>query len=230
MNRMPAIVKMYYRGERTWVLFPWLLALLPSFIINWVIGLFVHTNGGIYTGGLASIYICTMVAAMVILHDTFTFAIGFNARRTDYFMGIVLSALIFCAGSALLLLILSLLESDLIKGWGVALHYFNPPYISDTSTIGKLWFSFALLLHMYFFGFVLASVKQRFGNRGLLTLAVLSLPVLTLCSYWVAYWNGWLVVVNWFAHHSVVELAFWLMLLALLYVGISYLLLRKATI
>ncbi|GCE31628.1 hypothetical protein KDA_71120 [Dictyobacter alpinus] len=230
MNRVPGIIKMYFQDKQSWMLIPWLWILLPSFAVNWLIALLTHSDVGLYTGGLASLYLSTAAIGMLIVRETFPFAIGFSARRSEYFLGTLLVVLLFCTGSAVLLLLLSLIEHSLIRGWGVNLHFFSVPYVSDGPWPGQFWISFVLLVHLYSLGLMLASVYQRFRRNGLLILGVIALVTIALTFFALTSWIGWGGIIAWFAQHTAVDLASWLALPALLYIAISYLLLRKATI
>jgi hypothetical protein len=229
MNRITSVIKIHSRNKFTWFFLPWII-LLSSFVINLFISFLIGGKTAIYTGGLASIYIYMLVAGIFTLRDSFPFALGFSIRRTDYFLGTVGMVVAVSAVTAILLLLLSFTESELIRGWGLELHFFHLPYVNDGPLIGQLWIFFVVMVHMYLLGFAIASVYQRFGRTGMYVFFIAAFLLVSVCTYVFTYFNWWRDIFRWLSHYSASELASWLVLAIAAYALVSYALLRKATV
>lgn len=229
MNRITSVIKMHSRNKFTWFFFPWII-LLSSFVINLFISFLIGGKTAIYTGGLASIYLYMLVVGIVTLRDSLPFALGFSVRRTDYFLGTVGMVAAVSAVTAILLLLLSLTESELIRGWGVELHFFHLPYVNDGPLIGQLWIYFVVMVHMYFLGFAIASVYQRFGRIGMYVFFIAAFLLVSVCTYAFTYFNWWGDIFRSLSQYSAFELASWMVLAIAAYALVSYELLRKATV
>jgi len=173
---------MHYKDKWMWFIIPWCI-LLSSFAINLLIGLLTGGNTAIYTGGLASIYIFTLIAGVITLTQTFPFALGISMRRTDFFWGSALMVALTSGFTALLLFILSIIEHDLTHGWGVQLYFFHLPYLNDGSLIEQLVIYYLVLVQMYFLGFSFSSIYRRFGRNGLIAFATCLSLLFTLTAF-----------------------------------------------
>ncbi len=151
----------------------------------------MHTP--VYTGALATFFFVMLVVGIGAVIRMFPFAVGFGARRRDFFLGTLAMGVAASAAWAILLGLLSLIEANVIKNWGVGLHFFHLPFFSDGSPLrqfcwsyyhdascvqsdpsyvngavplGQFWVYFVLLLFMYLLGLLLGSIYQRFGRTG----------------------------------------------------------------
>ncbi len=131
------------------------------------------------------------------------------------------------AVAAVLWLLFSLLES-VTGGWGVELHYFHLPYFNDGSLIEQFWVYFVVLANMYFLGFVISSIYQRFGRAGTLIFLLIVFLLLSLFSFVWTYLRWWGEFFHWFSQFTAFELALLLLPLTAFYLLVSYLLLRRA--
>lgn len=229
MNSMTGIIKMHSRDKWLWLITPWII-LLFSFFVNIVIAFFLDKPKPIYTGGLVSIFIYMMITGIIILMQTFPFALGLSIRRTDYFFGTSLMAILISVAFALVLFLLSIIESKLTGGWGLQMHYFHLPYLNDGTAVEQLLVYFMLMIHMFYLGFILSSIFRRFGRSGLFVFAAVMFIISSVCVLLLTYNQWWGNLFTWFAGHTAFELALWSMPLTALYVIVSYLLLRKSTI
>jgi hypothetical protein len=227
MNHMTGILKMYYKDKWFWLFMPWII-LLSSFLVNLVIACFMQEP--MYTGGLVSIFIYMFVIGIIILVQTFPFALGLSIRRTDYFFGTSLMAVITSAGFSLLLFLLSIVETKLTPGWGVQLHYFHMPYLNDGTVLEQLWIYFVIMLHMFYWGFVISSIFRRFGRSGLFIFAAVMFIVYSVAGLLMTYYHWWGDLFNWFVSHTAFEIALWSMPLTVLYALLSFWMLRKSTV
>jgi hypothetical protein len=231
MNQLSGVLKIHFTGRAArfaWLGFPWLI-LLFSFGVNVLISALAGGTTGLYTGGLSSIYVYMFIAGVVAVNGTFPFALGLSVRRIAYFLG---TSLMFCAISAadaVLLTLLALIEHDLTGGWGVNLHFFHLPYLSDGSPIEQVIILFSVMLHLCFLAFVVASLYRRTGMLGIYIFSTGLFGIFSLLGLAFTYFNWWGDVFNWLAQQTAFMLALWLLPVTALYALVSYLLLRKAT-
>ncbi|MFM1653306.1 hypothetical protein ACI7RC_14535 [Brevibacillus sp. B_LB10_24] len=228
MNPISNVIKMHLRDKTMWFFVPWFI-LFSSFLINLFIGYFFGGKEPIYTGGIASIYIYMFIVGTIILTHTFPFALGFSIRRTDYFLGTSGMAVAVSAVTAILFYLLSIAER-LTGDWGVNLHFFHLPYLNDGSAIQQLGVYFILMLHMYFLGFAISSIHRRFGRYGMFAFFIAVILVLSVVGYMCTYYHWWGDIFGWLVHHSAAQIALWMVPLILVYMLVSYLMLRKATV
>lgn len=229
MNHVAGVVKMHARNKLAWFFLPWFI-LLISLAVNLFIGFLLGGKTEIFTGGLSSIYVFMLILGPVSLRDTFAFALGFSVRRADYLLGTVLMVLVTSAVTALLLFLLSLLESTLLLGWGVGVHFFHLPYLNNGSLLEQFWVYFVPLVSLYFLGFAIGCIHRRFGSTGMwifFGLAVLLASAFTLISTYLRWWG---MLFAWLSQFSAFEFALWMVPLTAVYALISYALLRKATV
>jgi hypothetical protein len=211
----------------------------------------------VYTGALATFFFVMLLEGIGAITTMFPFAIGFGARRRDFVLGTLAIGAAASAAWAILLGLLSLVEANVIKNWGVGLHFFHLPFFSDgsplrqfcwsyyhnmacvhsdpnyvngASPLEQFWVYFVLLLFMYLVGLLLGSLYQRFGRTGeyiLFGIVFLLLSVFLLAS---AYWSWWGAIFGWLAQHSAAALGLWLVPLIAFFAIASYALLRKAAV
>ncbi len=260
MNRIESVMVMHARDRVTWFLIP-ASVLGAGFVIVLFLALCIDLLWGdatpVYTGALAVFYTVMLIGGATTVGGTFPFAIGFGTRRKDYLLGTLAWGIVVCAAWAILLGLLSLIEANVIKNWGVGLHFFHLPFFSDgsplrqfcwsyyhdmscaqadpnyfrgSSSLQQFWAYFVLLLFMYLLGLLLGSIYQRFGRTGeyiLLGITFLFLSVFVLLS---TYWRWWGAIFNWLAQQTAAALSLWLVPLIVFFALTSYALLRKATV
>jgi len=81
---------------------------------------------------------------------------------------------------------------------------------------------------MYFLGFVISSIYQRFGRVGTLIFVLTVFLLMSLFSLVWTYLRWWGAFFAWFSQFTAFELALGLLPLTALYLLASYLLLRRA--
>src|SRR5579883_988358 len=196
MNRISSVVVMQARDRVTWIVIPasvlgagFVIVLLMAVTID----MFTRGATPIYTGAVAVFYFVIAVEAVTALVGTFPFATGFGARRKDYLLGAIAWGAAICAAWAVALGLLSLIKADVIKNWGVGLHFFHLPFFSDSSSLrqfcwsyyrdlacahadpsyargavslAQFWVYFIFLLFLYEVGLLIGSVYLRFGRVG----------------------------------------------------------------
>lgn len=228
MNPITNVMKMYAKDKLTWLYLPWLI-LFFSFTVNLVIGFLTGGKEAIYTGGVVSIFIYMLVMGMVLLIQFFPFAIGLSVRRTDFFLGTVVTTVIVSAGSSIVLLLLSFVE-QWTGAWGVKLHFFHLPYLNEGSVIEQLLIYFILMLNMIFLGLCISSVFRRFGGSGLIILFAIVFVLGSIGSFLCTYYGWWLDIFYWLSDHTAFTLSMWTVPLIVIYILVSFLFLRRATV
>ncbi|WP_274654753.1 hypothetical protein [Paenibacillus humicola] len=228
MNRTAAVLKMHTRGSAAWFYVPWLITLL-SFAINLIVSIFVRQDGGIYTGGMGSMFIYLFVFGIVVVKDTFPFALGLSLRRTDYYSGTVGMFAGFSLVSAILLELLSMVESG-TSGWGVQLHFYHLPYLSDGGPLTELLFFLITMLFMQLSGFFIACMQRRFGIIGLLAFFFVAAVLIGISTLLVTHYGWWGSVFEWFSKQTALDLALWQLPFIAVFLLTSFRMLRRATI
>ncbi|MEC0245455.1 hypothetical protein P4H65_06565 [Paenibacillus chitinolyticus] len=226
LQRLSGIMSIHYRNKVLWLYVPGGI-LLGNFLVNYLVS---RLTGGveIYTGGLASIFVCLFIGGILTAAQTFPFALGFSVRRTDYYKGTLFMFAGVSVLSALLVLLLSLLEIW-TGNWGSNLHFFHLPYLSDGSILAQFIIFFSLLLYNLFAGFVIGSFQRKFGGKGTFILMVVLFLILTIVAFLCTANGWWGAIFSWIAGHTAVQLAIWLFPLTLIFAAASYLLLRRAS-
>jgi len=227
MNRMTGVMKIHWKDKWNWIYIPWII-LLFSFAVNVFIGVLTGGEEQINSGGLSSIFIYIFVCSLIVQGQTFSFALGLNVRRTDYFAGTSMMGLLVSAASAIVLSFFSLLEkwSD---GWGVNLHFFTIPFMNSISPIGRLGIYFVVLVHMFFMGLVISSIYRRFRRTGLFVFFTTLFVLSSVASFSLTYYGLWLDVFGWIANHYM-EMFVWMAPIAVVYALLSYAMIRRATV
>ncbi|XOK63820.1 hypothetical protein ACJ7K1_12145 [Paenibacillus elgii] len=228
MNRIASVTKMHLRDKLSWIYMPWII-LLVNLIIHLIIRFSIGGKGEMYTGGITSLYVYSLVIGMVALPQTFVFALGLGVRRKDYFAGTATNFALISLGTAILLLLLSLLEGW-SSGWGVGLHFFRMPYWGEGTAIGLVTRNFVLLLHLYFFGFAISSVQRRYGWFGMIVFSGVVSAVISVLVISLSYYQLWDSLYQWIVGITVSEWAGWLFALMVVYALASYTMLRKAAV
>jgi hypothetical protein len=229
MNQITNVMKMHFRDKLNWIYVPWIYVLFFSFLVNIIIAFLLGGKTEIYTGGIASIYFYMLIAGGVIIRETFSFVVGLSVRRKDYFWGTLVFVALASALSAILLFLLSFLENQ-TNSWGVNLHFFDLPYLNDGGAVAQIWVNFVMLMFLYFLGFVLASVYRRVGPKGLLVVSIVTLLLLSVGAILCTYYGWWWASFAWVSQYTAFELAWWLTPIVVIFIFLSFLLLRRATV
>ncbi len=225
MNRISSVVRMHLKDRLGWFMLPWAI-LGSSFVVNLGIAAFVEEP--ITTGGLASIYIYMIIAGIVSLVQTYSFAIGFTVRRQDYFVGTLAMMAGISAFSAIVIVLLGAIEKE--TGWGVDLNFFHLGYLSDGNLLTQWWVHFGFMLSMLVGGFVISSIHRKFGKNGLFTFFIAISLILSVVIFIVTANDGWDAIGRWLKDHpsTAAELSAYMLLLSVIFGFASHLLLRKA--
>ncbi|WP_442602338.1 hypothetical protein [Paenibacillus sp. KN14-4R] len=229
MNRVLRIVNMHVQEKMGWFYLP-LIILFSSFAINLLVGVSMKNEEGFSSGGIASIFVYVLIIGVMVLAQTFPMAIGFSARRKDYFWGTSLMGFLVCLGFSLVVFLLAIIEGRWTEGWGVNLHFFNLPFISQLPLIQLFAVFFIIMLHQFFLGFVFSIIYKRVGRNGMFFFFIGLGLVLTLGVLLISSNHLWGNIYDFLIQNSVFDIALWLIPLLAIYMAVSYTLLRKATV
>ncbi|WP_201002662.1 hypothetical protein [Paenibacillus glycanilyticus] len=226
MNRIGNVLKMHQRDKFAWLIIPFMI-LGSSFVINLIVGFL--SGVGIYTGGLMSIFIYMFVLGIIVLPQTFPFAISFSVRRTDYYAGTVLHALISGGFTAIILLLLSAIEKA-TNFWGTGLHFFHLPFLTDGNIVQQFIFNFLALVLLFFWGFAIGSVFRKFRAIGLFVLTLACLLATTIMMVLIISKDWWDEIANWFMDLTAFGLSLWFLPIILIFAIVSFALIRRSTV
>ncbi|GLX69981.1 hypothetical protein [Paenibacillus glycanilyticus] len=226
MNRVNNVLKMHQRDKFAWMIIPSMI-LGSSFLVNLIVGFLSGVE--IYTGGLMSIFIYMFVLGIIVLPQTFPFAISFSIRRTDYFLGTTLHAVTNGFLMAIGLLLLSAIEKA-TNFWGTGLHFFHLPYLTDGNIVQQFIFNFLTFVLLFFWGFIIGSVFRKFRAVGLFVLTLACLLATTVLTVVIISYDWWDNIANWIVDLTAFELSLWFLPVILCYAVISFVLIRRSTV
>ncbi|MFD2443251.1 hypothetical protein ACFSO7_04560 [Bacillus sp. CGMCC 1.16607] len=222
------VLRMYLRDKWAWFLIPNII-LFSVFLLNLIVSLLISSDEKMYTGGVSYIFFYMLVMGIIVVTQTFPYAIGMSIRRTDYFLGTVVMGVAINILFGIMLVILSVIENA-TNGWGGKVHFFHFPYLNDGSLLEQLTTYVILLINLFFIGLLISSTSRRFGAKGLLIAIISILLVLSVVALLVTYNGVWMDIFQWFAKFTAVQIAYWLILPTLLYMLLTFVLLRRATV
>ena len=185
----------YHLVDRiTYVALPWGI-LAFSFLINLAIAAMApnQPRGGIYTGGLVSIYVFLFVCGSLSMTRELPFGLMLGVSRRVYYLGTALLVLALGIVYGLALTVLQVIERA-SGGWGFSLHYFRVPWIMDGPWYQTWVSSFVLLVLFFLYGMWYGLVYRRWSLIGLVTfiiaqmlVALAVVAVVTLTHNWHAF-------------------------------------------
>lgn len=222
------VLKMHTRDKWAWFFTPNII-LFSVFLLNFFISLFISSDEKAYTSGASYILVYMLVMGIIVVAQTFPYAIGMSIRRKDYFFGTVVMGVAVNILYSIILVILSAIENA-TNGWGGRVHYFHLPYLNDGTLFEQFIIYIILLLNLFFIGLVISSTVRRVGGKGLLITIISIVLILSVAALFVTYYGVWMDIFQWFAKHTAVQIAYWLIIPTLLYMMLSYVLLRRATV
>ena len=187
-------VARYHLVDRiTYVALPWAI-LAFSFLINLAIAaLAPQPPGGIYSGGLVSIYIFLLICGVLSMTRELPFGLMLGVSRRGYYLGTALLVLALGIAYGLALTMLQALERA-SGGWGYSLHFFRVPWIMDGPWYQTWVTSFVLLALFFLYGVWYGLVYRRWNVVGTVSFVVAQMlvvlavaGVVTLTHSWTAF-------------------------------------------
>lgn len=228
MSRISSVLKLHYRDKWSWIYIPAII-LFFSFGVNLTVSFLITNQEDFYTGGISSVFIYIFVAGIILVAKTFPFAIGMSIRRIDYFIGSAIIGTISSAFFTTLIFLFALLENQ-TNGWGNRLHFFYFPYVNDGTLLEQFTLYMILFLNLFFLGFLISSFARRFGGKGMFILSMAFLLIGSIVIFLLNHIEAWASIFSWFANHTAIQISYWLIPFILLYLLVSYRLLRRAVI
>lgn len=173
MNIMVKVVR--YHLVRPIIYVSWPMVLAFSFAVNLAIYILAPAGGDRDTGGLASIFIMFMVLGLQSIGRWLPFGLTLGMSRRSFYSGTALFGIAFAFTSGLALAGLQAIERA-TGGWGVAMHFFQVPYLLDGPWYVTWLTSFVGLSVLFVYGMWYGIVHRRWGTPG--TIAFIAAQVL----------------------------------------------------
>ncbi|WNS76663.1 hypothetical protein RRV45_06660 [Bacillus sp. DTU_2020_1000418_1_SI_GHA_SEK_038] len=223
-----SVVKMHSRDKWAWFFIPNII-LFSVFLLNFIVSLLISSDEKMYTGGVSYIFFYMLVMGIIIVVQTYPYAIGMSIRRTDYFFGTVVMGVAVNILYGIMLVLLAAIENA-TNGWGERVHFFHFPYLNDGTLLEQLIVYIILLINLFCIGLLISSTARRFGAKGLVIAIISLLLISSVAALFVTYYGVWMDIFQWFVQFTAVQIAYWLILPTLLYMMLSYALLKRATV
>ena len=193
MRTLVNVARYHLVNRITYVALPWAI-LAFSFLVNLAIAAMAPAQpGGMYTGGLVSIYIFLLVCGVLSMTVELPFGLMLGVSRRSYYLGTALLVLALGIAYGLALTALQALERA-SGGWGYSLHYFRVPWIMNGPWYQTWVTSLVLLVLFFLYGMWYGLVYRRWNLVGLVTFAVAQtlvalavVTVVTLAHSWTAF-------------------------------------------
>ncbi len=190
MNTLVNVARYHLVDRMSFVALPWGI-LTFSFLVNVVVSLSVPTGpAGIYTGGLATIYVFLLVCGALIMTRSLPFGLMLGISRRTYYLGTALLVVALGVVYGLGLTLLQLVERA-SGGWGVSLHFFRVPWIMDGPWYETWLTSFVLLVLFFLYGMWYGLVFRRWSVFGLVTFIAAQIVVVLLAVVAVSLTHNW---------------------------------------
>ncbi|MBM7716092.1 putative membrane protein [Bacillus thermophilus] len=118
---MKAVFSIHRKDKWIWLYIP-LIILFSSFIVNLIVSLLINNDEKFYTGGVISIFAYVLTLGMIVVAQSFPFAIVMSVTRKDYFWG---TALMGLTANFIIALFMSMFASleNMLNGWGNRFHF-----------------------------------------------------------------------------------------------------------
>jgi|ERR1039457_4239836 hypothetical protein len=190
MNTLVNVARYHLVDRVSLVALPWGI-LAFSFLVNVVVSLSVPTGPhGIYTGGLATIYVFLLVCGALSMTRSLPFGLMLGVSRHRYYLGTALLVLVLGVVYGLGLTLLQAVERA-THGWGVSLHFFRVPWIMDGPWYQTWLTSFVLLVLCFLYGIWYGLVFRRWSVPGLVAFISAQILVALLVVVTVSITHNW---------------------------------------
>ena len=190
MKTLVNVARYHLVDRMSFVALPWGI-LAFSFLINVVVsGTVPVPRDGIFTGGLATIYVFLLVCGALMMTRSLPFGLMLGVSRRTYYLGTGLLVLVMGAVYGLALTLLQLVERA-SNGWGLKLHFFRVPWIMDGPWYQTWLTSFVLLVLFTLYGVWYGLVFRRWGVLGLVVFIAAQIVVALLVVVAVSLAHDW---------------------------------------
>ncbi|MFZ2238773.1 MAG: hypothetical protein WAV90_04435 [Gordonia amarae] len=231
-NRTLTVVRMQLINRMTFIWMPAAI-LWSSFAVSMAVyGIVIGAAGDgaapIYGGGSQAplwYFAAVGVQAMTL---TFPFSQAMSVSRREFYAGTLLTAGMSALGLSVVYLIGGLIEKA-TDGWGFEGYFFYLPWIWEQGPVVAMMLFLVTSMLAFILGFWAATIYKRFGFPaviialiGLLVLAILVSGAITMA-------DGWPSVGRWLSDVRPLTVTGIAAAAAVLFGGVSYLTLRRAT-
>jgi hypothetical protein len=190
MNTLVNVARYHLVDRLTWLAMPWAI-LGFSFLVNVVISASAPVPpNGIYTGGLASLYIFLLICGALSMSRSLPFGLMLGVSRRTYYLGTGLLVLVTGVVFGLALTLLQVVERA-SNGWGLKLHFFRVPWIMDGPWYQTWLTSFVLLVLFALYGVWYGLVSRRWNVPGLVTFIAAQVVVALLAVVAISATHDW---------------------------------------
>jgi hypothetical protein len=210
MNRLLAVARLHTVTWQGPVVWPWLICGL-AFLVNWAAfaSMVDASDGEVTTGGLASLFVVSLVMFTSAVAQVFPYALGLGVSRRLFYTATALLAVAVSVADAVLLSAL-LLAENATGGWWTGLRFFG----AAGDGPGQIFVYGVLVLLATFVGIFVGVVYVRWRINGALTLTAAAIVVpggLVALASWRGWWGE---IGSWLADQSPLSLyAGWPLLL-----------------
>ena len=190
MNTLVNVGRYHLVDRFTWVVMPWGIMAF-SFLVNIGVSLAAPDGSrGIFTGGLASLYVFMLLCGALSMTRALPFGLMMGISRRTYYTGTALLVLTLSVVYGLGLTLLQLVERA-TNGWGLRLHYFRIPWILDGPWYETWLTSFVLLVAFILYGMWYGLVFRRWSLPGLVAFIATQVIVALLAVVAVSATHSW---------------------------------------
>ena len=191
--RMKTLVNVarYHLADRmTYLAVPWAIMAF-SFLINLAIAAMApQPPGGMYTGGLVTIYIFLLICGVLSMTRELPFGLMLGVSRRSYYLGTALLVVALGLAYGLGLAALQAVERA-TGGWGLSLHFFQVPWIMNGPWYQTWATSFVLLVLFFLYGMWYGLMYRRWNLLGLLLFSAGQVVTAVAVVAMLALTNGW---------------------------------------
>lgn len=159
---------------------------------------------------------------------TFSFALGFGATRRDFWLGTGGIFVVVSLVNAIAIATLVQLEKA-TGGWWVNAHMFDALWYGIDGWVADAFTTFVLQLTVLFLGASVTTVYMRWRMRGMMVLLFASLLALVAVTAVLTFTNSWPAVLTAVAGLGVIGFFGWLLVAALVFAALGYVVVRRAT-
>ncbi|MBY9079232.1 hypothetical protein KIH86_22450 [Paenibacillus sp. HN-1] len=231
MNRVRGVWGIQMKGIRGALFSPWLIV-AAIFILNFIGLQVAGTSTGVdegYNGAIVTLYIYAFVYSIVMVNQTYPYAIGMSVRRADYFNGSLLFLVFTGAVSAVITVMLSTVEQWTSR-WGGTIQFFTLPYINEGGVLRQFIVIFILMMVFNLSGFFFGSLHRCFKGKGVWMFFGGCAVVIGLLIYIPGGRESLLNIANWIGNHDAFTMGLISIPLAGVLALVSWALLQKAEV
>jgi hypothetical protein len=200
---IPTWVKVarYHLVDRlTFVGLPWAV-LGFAFLVDFVIFAIVHSPHHAYAGGLATIFVFSLIYGHQSVVKSLPFGLALGLSRRSYYLGTAFLALAISAAYSLALTVLQAIERA-TGGWGESLHVFRVPFILNGPWYLTWLTSFVVMTLLFLYGMWSGLVYRRWSVAGVVAFIAGQVVVVLAAALAVTWTGTWANVGHFFTDLS----------------------------